>query len=308
MKGIYLTTKTNKLYISSKSKIIIGKFLSHLKPNWCPGCGDHHLLSETVDTLEKLGYKPNEVVFVSGIGCSSSFPHWTSAYGIHALHGRAIPVAMGVKIANPELKVIAVGGDGDGYGIGMGHLVHAARKNVDISYMVMNNQIYGLTMGQASPSSQTGHVTVTSPEGVYENPINPIALALGAGASFVARGFAGDKKHLQSIIEAALKHKGFSIIDTLSPCVSFNKLNTYRWYRERVYKLEESNHNFSHLDEAFIKAQEWGDEIPIGIFYKSDRPSIPEVDPVIGMKVPVKELLGFKEQGIDIQSIFDEYR
>ncbi|MHA1977339.1 MAG: thiamine pyrophosphate-dependent enzyme [Candidatus Hodarchaeales archaeon] len=282
-------------------------FKADLKPNWCPRCGDYGLLSASVKALSKLDYRPNEVVLVSGIGCSSSFPHWTKAYGIHMLHGRALPAAAGVKMVNPELTVIAVGGDGDGYGIGVGHFVHTARRNLAITYMVMNNQIYGLTMGQASPSSQLGHVTITAPQGVDEQPINPLALALGAGASFIARGFSGDSNHLQAIIEEALNHNGFAFIDVLSPCVTFNKVNTYEWFRERVYKLDK-NHDQSDISAAFYKSLEWGDRIPLGIFYKSKRPPLHKLDSVTKVKNPVKEPLGFKAQGINIQEVFNDFR
>ncbi|MDH5647609.1 MAG: thiamine pyrophosphate-dependent enzyme, partial [Candidatus Heimdallarchaeota archaeon] len=180
------------------------KFKGDVKPNWCPGCGDYGLLSATTSVLSDLGYQPNETVIISGIGCSSSFPHWTSAYGIHMIHGRALPAAYGLHMVNPSLKIIVAGGDGDGYGIGVGHFIHTARRNINIVYMVMNNQIYGLTLGQSSPSSQQGHITLTTPSGVDERPINPISLALGAGATFVARGFSGDTKHLRYLIERAL--------------------------------------------------------------------------------------------------------
>ncbi|MHA2052954.1 MAG: thiamine pyrophosphate-dependent enzyme [Candidatus Hodarchaeales archaeon] len=282
-------------------------FKASIKPNWCPKCGDYALLSATTKALAKLGYQPNEVVITSGIGCSSSFPHWTTAYGIHMLHGRALPAAAGVKMVNPDLKVIAVGGDGDGYGIGVGHFVHTARRNLAITYMVMNNQIYGLTMGQSSPSSQFGHVTITAPQGVDEQPINAISLSLGAGASFVARGFSGESAHLQGIIEEALNHNGFAFIDVLSPCVTFNRINTYEWFRKRVYKLDRS-HDQGDITAAFAKAHEFGDRIPLGIFYKSDRPPLHELDPVTRAKNPVNEPLGFKAQGIDIQAIFDDFR
>jgi 2-oxoglutarate ferredoxin oxidoreductase subunit beta len=295
--------------MNNESEIIDKKlFKAQIRPNWCPGCGDYSLLQVTIRLLAKLGYKPNEVVITSGIGCSSSFPHWTSAYGVHMLHGRALPAAMGIKMVNPALKVIAVGGDGDGYGIGVGHFVHTARKNLDMLYMVMNNQIYGLTMGQSSPSSQVGHTTITSPEGVDEHPINPIALALGAGATFVARGFSGDNQHLSTIIEQALNHKGFAFIDVLSPCVTFNRLNTYDWFRERVYRLEETDYDPFDIGVAFSKSQEWGEQIPLGLFFKTQKATVNEADPVTRSKIPINEPLGFKAQGIDTQSIIEEFR
>jgi len=283
-------------------------FVGTVRPNWCPGCGDYGLLSATTKTLAQMGYEPTSTVIVSGIGCSSSFPHWTSAYGIHMLHGRALPAAMGVKMSNPSLNVVVTGGDGDGYGIGAGHFVHACRKNADLVYMIMNNQIYGLTLGQSSPSSQMGHITLTTPEGVDERPVNGVSLALGAGATFVARGFTGDSKHLSMIIEEALKHKGFSFIDVLSPCVTFNRLNTFEWFKDRVYRLEDEDHDTSNIGVAFAKAQQWGDKIPTGIFYKSNEPVLNEVDPVTRNRIPVREPLGFKNQGVSSESVFDEFR
>jgi len=283
-------------------------FKGTVRPNWCPGCGDYGLLSATTKALSKQGYQPHETVIVSGIGCSSSFPHWTSAYGIHMIHGRALPAATGVHLSNPDLKVVTVGGDGDGYGIGVGHLIHAARRNLDITYMVMNNQIYGLTLGQSSPSSQEGHITLTTPEGVDERPVNPLSLTLGAGATFVARGFSGDNKHLQTIIEAALEHKGFSFIDVLSPCVTFNKLNTYDWFRDRVYKLEEEGHDRNDIQAAFGKALEWGDRIPLGILYQRRYHTLAESDRVVANQNPSKSPLGFSANKIDQESILDEFR
>ena len=283
------------------------KFIGKIKPNWCQGCGNYSVLAALTRALTNLGVTPNEVVITSGIGCSSNLPHWTTTYGIHTLHGRPIPAATGVRLANPDLTVIAVGGDGDGYGIGLSHFIHTARRNLNITYIVMNNQINGLTTGQYSPSSQLGQKTVTSPFGVNEYPINPIALALGAGTSFVARAFSGDRKHLQYIMEQALCHHGFAFIDVLSPCITFNRLNTYTWFRERVYKLN-SEHDLSDIGIAFNKAQEWGDKIPIGIFYKVIKPSLKDLDPVLKDKNPIKEPLGFKDQKINIHEVFEEFR
>jgi 2-oxoglutarate ferredoxin oxidoreductase subunit beta len=283
-------------------------FKANNKPNWCPGCGDYGLLSATTKALGNLGEKPHETVIVSGIGCSSSFPHWTTAYGIHMVHGRALPAAMGVNMVNPKLKMVVVGGDGDGYGIGVGHFVHASRRNLNMTYMVMNNQIYGLTLGQSSPSSQTGHVTLTTPEGVDERPVNPINLSLAAGATFVARAFTGDSKHLLMIIEKALQHDGFAFIDVLSPCVTFNKLNTYDWFRERVYKLEEGGHDASNISLAFEKGLEWGSKIPIGVFYQGSYPTLDKTDVVVSNKIPVDEKLGIDSFKVSKEEIFNEFR
>lgn len=248
-------------------------FKGTVSPNWCPGCGDYGLLASTTRALEKLGYDPHEVVIVSGIGCSSNFPHFANAYGYHAVHGRALPAALAIKSVNPDLKIIAVGGDGDGYGIGMAHFIHNIRRDIDITYLVMNNQIYGLTLGQPSPTSTLHHITITTPEpGVMDNPINPITLSLGAGCNFVARGFSGRTRQLQNLIEQGINHTGFSFIDVLSPCVTFNRLNTYNWFKERVYDLNDGSerHDITNTSAAFTKGLEWGDRIPIGLFYKKE--------------------------------------
>lgn len=285
------------------------RFVGSVKPNWCPGCGDYGLLSATTKVLAEEGYQPHEVVIVSGIGCSSSFPHWTTAYGMHVLHGRALPAATGVHLANPDLKVVVVGGDGDGYGIGVGHFVHAARRNLDVTYMVMNNQIYGLTIGQPSPSTSFGHKTRITPKGVDEHPLNPIALSMSAGASFVARGFSGNGKQLRSIIQEALNHEGFSFVDVLSPCVTFNKVNTYDWFKERIYDLQQVDHDRENLGLAFQRAIEWGKKIPTGIFYQQPE-SIPlhMRSEATANEIPAYQDLGFPHLKLDSEVIFDEFR
>ena len=221
--------------------------------------------------LVDLDIDPHELLLVSGIGQAGKLPHYLKGNVFNSLHGRPIPPAIGAKLANKNLTVIAVSGDGDGYGEGGNHLVHAARRNHDITYLVHNNQIYGLTKGQTSPTSDIGFVTKTTPQGAPP-PINPIILSIAAGATFVARAFAGDTDYLSSIIKQGIKHHGFAVVDILQPCVSFNHRNTYQWYRERVYKLEEDEYNPSDKLNAFKKAQEWGNRIPIGVFYIEDRP------------------------------------
>lgn len=244
-------------------------------PIWCPGCGDYGILEGLRRALAKSGAKNEEVVIVSGIGCSSQLPHFMKTYGIHGIHGRVLPIATGVKIANPRLKVIGVGGDGDGYGIGLNHLIHAARRNVGVVYIVSNNQVYGLTTGQMSPTTLKGVKTKTSPYGSIDFPVNPLALALSAGATFVARGFSGDVAHLAEIIEAALQHRGFALIDVLSPCVTFNRVNTYDWFRARIYKLEAVGHDPTDYEQAYKRALEWPTmdpqgKVPIGIFFRRE--------------------------------------
>jgi 2-oxoglutarate ferredoxin oxidoreductase subunit beta len=244
-------------------------------PIWCPGCGDYGILEALRRALAELAVPNEQVVVVSGIGCSSQLPHFMKTYGIHGIHGRAVAIATGVKLANPRLKVIVVGGDGDGYGIGLNHMIHAARRNVGLTYIVSNNQVYGLTTGQMSPTTLKGTKTKTTPFGSVDEPVNPLALALAAGATYVARGFSGDVAHLTQLIKSALTHRGFALVDVLSPCVTFNRVNTYDWFRARVYKLEESGHDPSDYFQAYRKALEWPTldpygKIPIGVFYKSE--------------------------------------
>jgi 2-oxoglutarate ferredoxin oxidoreductase subunit beta len=198
----------------------------------------------------------------------------------NSLHGRALPVAIGAKLANSELTVIAIGGDGDGYGEGGNHFLHAIRRNHDMTYLVHDNQVYGLTKGQASPTSDEGFVTKTTPEG-SGHPMNPIGLAIMGGATFVARGFAGDIDHLAGLIQQAIQHKGFALIDILQPCVSFNHKNTYQWYQERVYKLEEDRYDPTDKRQVRAKAEEWGDRIPIGVIHREERTTFEEGQPAL---------------------------
>lgn len=213
-------------------------FRNSVKPNWCPGCGDFSVQASIQRACANLGLEPEEVVIVSGIGCSGRISGYINAYGFHGVHGRALPLAQGVKLANRNLTVIAAGGDGDGFAIGLSHTIHAMRRNVDITYIVMDNQVYGLTKGQTSPRSQAGFVTKSTPQGSLEQPIAPIELALVAGASFVAQGFSSNVKQLTELIEKAIRHRGFSFINVFSPCVTYNKVNTYDWFRQHVVELE----------------------------------------------------------------------
>ncbi len=258
---------------------VVGK--SDTKPTWCPGCGDFGVLAAIEMAVKRLQLPSHNVVVVSGIGCSSNLPHFLSSYGFHGIHGRALPVAEGIRWANHGLTVLATGGDGDGFGIGAGHFVHTMRRNVDLTYVTMDNQIYGLTTGQASPTSMMGQKTKSTPEGVIEMPIDPIALALAAGATYVARGFSGDVKHLADLVTNGIRHHGFSFVDVFSPCVPYNKINTFDFFRQRVYKLEASGHDPSNLSLAFQKALEWGDKIPIGLFYQVERPTYEDLEEVL---------------------------
>ena len=253
-----------------------------IHPDWCPGCGDFSVLSALQTALFELGLKPHQVLVVSGIGCSSNLPGFINAYGMHTLHGRSLAVATGAKLGNHELKVICTGGDGDGYGIGGNHFVHTMRRNVDLTYIVMDNQIYGLTTGQISPTSVKGMKTKSTPHGSVENPINPIPMAIVGGATYVARAFSGKQKHMVEILKGAIQHRGFSLVDVFSPCVTYNKDNTYQWFNPRVKILEDDGHNPADFNKAIERGYQWGDEIPIGLFWKrTDLPSLEDLEPVL---------------------------
>jgi 2-oxoglutarate ferredoxin oxidoreductase subunit beta len=241
---------------------------------WCPGCGNFGIREAVKLALSELGIEPWQTCFVSGIGQAAKAPHYVKCNLFNGLHGRTLPVAMGAKLGNPELVVVAEGGDGDGYAEGANHLLAALRRNLDMTYLVHDNQIYGLTKGQASPTSDTGMVTKTSPNGVIAPAFNPIALGVAMDAGLVARGFAGNVRHLADLLKAAIGHPGFALVDVLQPCVSFNHVNTAQWYRHRVYELgRDEPYDPADRDKAFLKAMEWGDRIPIGVIYRSARPA-----------------------------------
>ncbi len=242
---------------------------------WCPGCGDFSILSTVETTLNEMDLKPHEVVICSGIGQAAKLPQYINANGFNGLHGRALPPATGIKIANKNLKVIIHSGEGDTYGEGGNHFIHTIRRNIDIAHFVHDNQIYGLTKGQASPTTDMRFVTDVQTRGVILEPLNPIAVAISMGASFVARSFSGDREHLKEMMKAAINHKGYALVDILQPCVSFNKVNTFKYYKDRVYHLE-TEHDVSDREIAFKRSFEWGDSIPIGIFYKVVKPTYTE--------------------------------
>ena len=214
-------------------------FRNSVKPNWCPGCGDFSVQAAIQKAAANLGLEPEEVALITGIGCSGRLSGYINSYGVHGIHGRALPLAQGVKMANKDLTVIASGGDGDGYAIGMGHTIHALRRNMNITYIVMDNQIYGLTKGQTSPSSAVGFVTKSTPKGNIEKNVVPLELALSSGATFVAQGFSSDIKALTKLIEDAINHDGFSFVNVFSPCVTYNKVNTYDWFKEHLTSIED---------------------------------------------------------------------
>ncbi|MBI4372219.1 MAG: 2-oxoacid:ferredoxin oxidoreductase subunit beta [Candidatus Omnitrophica bacterium] len=245
-------------------------FNSTVHPDWCPGCGDFGLLTALKRAFPLLNLEPHKIMTISGIGCSSNLPGFINTYGMHTLHGRALPIAQGVKLANHEMTVIAVGGDGDGYGIGVGHFVHAMRRNVDMTYIVMNNSIYGLTTGQTSPTSGLKMKTKSTPFGNPELPINPLTLALGSGCSFVARVYTGHVVQLVEVIQKAIKHRGFALVDTFSPCVTFNKINTHDFYKQHVKDIDKSGHDSSDIFAAYREAVN-EEYIATGIFYQNER-------------------------------------
>ena len=260
--------------------------------DWCPGCGDFGILGALEMALAELGLEPHKVVVVSGVGNSGKTPHFIKANGVHTLHGRLLPFAMGIKVANPDLEVIGVGGDGDGLGIGAGHFVNAGRRNIDMTYLLFNNGVYGLTKGQASPTLQLGLQTKSLPKPNINQAINPVALAITAGYTFAARAYSFDVVHLKDIIKQGIQHKGLALIDCLQPCPTYNDINTKEWFsgedrkdpktgkpQSRLYKLEETgfdpvvhdwNEDFKKKVAGMEKAQEWGDKIPVGVFYRNE--------------------------------------
>ena len=249
----------------------LADYKSDEKPTWCPGCGDFGVLNAVYNALLEQGNHPKDIVSVSGIGCSSRIPFFMNSYGFHGVHGRAMPISAGIKSANPDLHVITLGGDGDAFAIGASHLLHAARRNVDLTYIIMDNAVYGLTKGQTSPTSDYGYATKTTPKGSKDAPLNPLLLALAAGASFVGRAFSARPKELTSMILEAIEHPGFAIIDAYSPCPTFNKINTFKSYRELTADLP-ADHDPTDFVQAINRAAVM-DPLYLGVFYKSVRPT-----------------------------------
>ena len=283
--------------VIAPKKLEMKDFKPEVAPDWCAGCGDFGVLNALFQACAEIDLPPRELLVVSGIGCSSNLPGFIRAYGVHSLHGRALPFATGAKLANHAMTVIATGGDGDGYGIGLNHFIQAMRRNIDVTYIVMNNEIYGLTTGQVSPTSETGMKTKTTPHGNLEQMLNPMALALASGCGYVARGFSGQPKHLMKLYVDGIRHPGFALIDVFSPCVTFNKVQTYDWFRKRVYKLEETDHDPSSFHSAMDRALEWGEKIPIGLLYRNPNapPSLHVQDPGLQSGVLVHQPLGMSE-------------
>lgn len=266
---------------------------------WCPGCGDHNILDVLKETLTSLEKQPHLVLVVGGIGQAAKTPQYINTNGFCGLHGRSLPPAVAAKIANKELTVIVNTGDGDSYGEGGNHFIHNIRRNVDITHLVHDNQIYGLTKGQASPTTDLGHVTPVQPDGSHNIPMNPVLLAITLGAGFVARAFSNDKEQLKEIMEAAIKHKGYALVDILQPCISFNKINTHQWYKNRIYKLDDSYDPTNKL-KAMEKAMEWGDKIPLGILFLEEKPDFHDSisflkngSPLIDSPIDLDKIRGF---------------
>jgi 2-oxoglutarate ferredoxin oxidoreductase subunit beta len=242
-----------------------------LAPAWCPGCGNFGILAAFKTAVAELGLAPHRFMVVSGIGQAGKFPHYTRCNTFNGLHGRTLPVATGIKLANPSMPVIAVAGDGDAYGEGGNHLIHAMRRNIDVAMFVHDNQVYGLTKGQASPTSMQGMKTKAQPLGAKAQPLNPLALAVALDCGFAARAYAGDREHLILMMKEALSHKGFALLDILQPCVTYNRVNTYQWFAKRVYRLDPS-YDPADRAAAFAKALEFGERIPLGVIWLSGRP------------------------------------
>lgn len=304
--------------------------------DWCPGCGDFGILNAIQMALAESQIPLHQSCIFSGIGCSGKTPHYIHTNGIHTLHGRVLPFAQGAKLANPQLEIIAVGGDGDGLGMGVGHFVNAGRRNIDMTYIIFNNAVYGLTKGQASPTLQLGAKTKSLTKPNVNNAINPISLALVAGFTFVGRGYAYDIRHLKDLIKKAIKHKGLAFLDVLQPCPTYNDINTKEWFQgmddpsqgiekrlPRIYKLDEIDYNGIVTDQennanviskAMIKANEWGDRIPIGIFYQNENVSTYEER--ISWKIPDYLSNPLSKQNIssngiplgNIQNLLDDMR
>jgi 2-oxoglutarate ferredoxin oxidoreductase subunit beta len=271
-----------------------------IEPAWCPGCGNFPMLKAFKQALAELEIRPENILVISGIGQSSKFPHYLRCNTFNGIHGRALPVATGARLANPNLKVVVTVGDGDQYGEGGNHLLAAFRRNPDLTLVIHNNQIYALTKGQASPTTEPGTKTLMQPGGVTYPPLHALALAVAQECSWVGRGFAGDAAHLTVLYKQAMEHKGLALLEVLQPCVTFNRVNTFKWYQSRVYRVEEEP-GYDPTNElmAYQKAKEWGERIPTGVIFTKPRPIMEEAfavmdkGPIATWRVerPIAELL-----------------
>lgn len=272
-------------------------------PTWCPGCGDWAIRVGIKKALEEIGYDPSSLFIAFDIGCSGNMNDFMTAYSMHTLHGRSLATAVGAKLANHNMPTLVIGGDGATYGEGGNHFLHACRGNHDITVIAHDNMVYGLTTGQVAPTAEHGYKSKSTPTGMIEIPVNPIALAISQGATFVAQGFAGDVKHIISLIKAAMAHKGLSLVNILQPCVTFNKINTYHYYFERTYKLEDG-YDKTNIAAAMEKAMEVNiEKFPLGIIYEIDRPAYHEQLTHIDQNVSLVE----RERFTDMESLVGEF-
>jgi 2-oxoglutarate/2-oxoacid ferredoxin oxidoreductase subunit beta len=274
-------------------------YKNDVEPIWCPGCGDYGDLAAFTQALSALQFDPSQICIVSGIGCSGRFSHFIKSYAYHTAHGRALPTAQGVKAANPDLHVFVVGGDGDGLSIGGGHIPHAARRNADITYMIIDNAIYGLTKGQGSPTSPIGMVTGTTPFGLEDPPLDPLKMFLSYGVSFVARGFSSDVKQVAKLVQAGVEHKGFSIIQLISPCPTFNKVITFDFMKGRVVPIPD-DHNPEDIDAAFRLALD-KEHFYTGVFYRNDKL------PTMEQKLEHQRRLTMEKQPRTLEALFAQF-
>lgn len=255
-------------------------------PAWCPGCGNLQILRTFKMAVVELGLEPHELTIVSGIGQAGKFPHYTRCNTFNGLHGRTLPVAQAIRMVNHDMRVIAVAGDGDCYGEGGNHFLGAMRRNSNVKLFVHDNQVYGLTKGQASPTTAEGMVTGTQPFGVLYEAMNPVALAVAMNCSLVVRGFSGNQEQLKELMKTVLEHRGFALLDIFQPCVTYNKINTFQWYKERCYAVG-PDHDPTDREAAFRLALEFGDTIPTGVIYRHQRPTLEEVIPGIANREPL---------------------
>lgn len=279
-------------------------YTSGYKPTWCPGCGNFNINAAVKNALVGLGLAPHQVVMVFGIGCFGNGANFYSTYVFHGIHGRTLPVACGIKLANHELTVIADAGDGDAYGEGGNHFLHIARGNFDLTFLVHDNRMYSLTQGQISPTAPKGFLTKSTPFGSLEMPFNPLANALINHATFVSQGFSGDIPHLTELIKKAMAHRGFSLVNILQVCITFNKVNTDQWYKQRIYKLEETPHDVKNYGQALSVALKQEEKIPIGVLYQVEKPTFEDELPQIKEKPLVKQNI----EAIDISKSLEEYK
>lgn len=289
--------KNNLSQTAPKGALKVSDYNTSYQPTWCPGCGDFGIWAGIKNALAELGILPHEVVIVYGIGCSGNMANNIRCYGFHSLHGRTLPAALGVKLANQKLKVICVAGDGDAYGEGGNHLIHTARYNADVTLIVCDNHLFSLTTGQVSPTADLGMVSKTTPWGEIKQPINPISLSIASGATFVARAAAFDLPHLTNLIKQGISHHGFSLIDVLQQCITLNKVNTVAWYRERIYRLEESGYRVVDKNEALKKALE-SEKIPLGIFWQEKKYTYEDGFPQIKDVALINSKVKFKKEDL----------